>query len=149
MTTAQRLTIEASEKREKARTLLDKGESMADAERAELDATTKRLQSLEAELRAAMVLEAADDGHAGGTPEGRELRALVDGADVGEIVAAVLGHRLPEGRTAELQAHFGLAGNQIPLAMLRMEQRAVTPAPSDVGTNQQPVVGYIFPQSVC
>ena len=85
----------------------------------------------------------------GDEPEGRELRALIAGASAGAIFAATLEHRATDGRTAELQKHFGLAPNQMPLAMLRspIETRAVTPAPADVTTNQQPIIAAVFPQS--
>ena len=39
-----------------------------------------------------------------------------------------------------------MSGNVIPLALLRT--RAVTPAPTNVGTNQQPIIPMVFPDSV-
>ena len=52
---------------------------------------------------------------------------------------------------AELQQHFGLKGNQVPLSLLSgyqgAEERAVTPGATNVGQTQQPIVPYIFPQS--
>ena len=51
-----------------------------------------------------------------------------------------------DGREAEIQKHFGLGANQVPLAML--ETRAVTPAPTNVGTDQMAVIPGVFPQSV-
>ena len=54
-------------------------------------------------------------------------------------------HRAVDGREKELQDHFKLAGNVIPLAML--EVRAITPAPADVGQNQAAIIPAIFPQS--
>ena len=111
------------------------------------------MQALEPEMRAAIVAEGAaetrDRTEFGDDPEGRELRALVADASAGAIFAATLEHRATDGRTAELQQHFGLAPNQVPLAMLRsaVETRAVTPAPGDVGTNQQPIIPAVFPQS--
>ena len=74
---------------------------------------------------------------------------LEDRSSVGEIFAATLEHRSTTGATAELQTELGLQGNQVPLELLRgVEDRAVTPAPSDVGASQQPIIPYVFPSSV-
>ena len=54
-------------------------------------------------------------------------------------------HRSTDGREAEIQKHFGLGANQVPLAML--ETRAVTPAPSNVGQNQSAIIPAVFPMS--
>ena len=144
MTHTQRLQIEASEKRQAARALLDRGELAAE-ERAQLDTLTKRLQELEPELRAAVLLDGPADAPAD-SPEGRELRGLVDGASVGRIMASTIEHRATSGAEAELQAALGLNANDVPLALLRT--RAVTPAPSNVGTDQQPIIPMVFPDSV-
>ena len=84
-----------------------------------------------------------------GTPEGRELRQLVSRSNVGEIFDAALERRSIDGATRELQEHYHLAPNQVPLHLLggQMETRAVTPAPGDVGQDQQTIVGYMFPMS--
>ena len=87
--------------------------------------------------------------------EGREFRALVNRSSVGEIFDASLSKRSVDGATKELQDHYGLDANQVPLAMLvknwpdndDLETRAVTPAPADVGQEQASVVPYVFPQS--
>ena len=87
--------------------------------------------------------------------EGREFRALVNKSSVGEIFDASLSKRSVDGASAELQQHYGLDPNQVPLALLvkawpdadKLETRAVTPAPGDVGQEQQSIVNYVFPQS--
>ena len=87
--------------------------------------------------------------------EGREFRALLDKANVGEIFDAALSKRSVDGASAELQQHYGLNQNQVPLALLvrswpdadALETRAVTPAPANVGQEQQSIVPYVFPQS--
>ena len=76
---------------------------------------------------------------------GAELRSMMDRANLGEMFDKLVGHGIPDGPMAELQQHFNLQGNQVPLAML--ETRAVTPAPSDVGQQQQAIIPYIFPQA--
>ena len=70
-------------------------------------------------------------------------------ANVGESSRRRLEHRSTQGATAELQTELGLQGNQVPLELLRgVEDRAVTPAPSDTQANQQPIIPYVFPSSV-
>ena len=72
---------------------------------------------------------------------------------MGEIFDAALSKRSVDGATAEIQKHFGLDPNQIPLAMLmrsmpeELETRAVTPAPGNVGQEQQSIIPYVFPMS--
>ena len=90
-----------------------------------------------------------------GSPKGRELRQLIDKSNVGEIFDAALGKRAVDGASAEIQKHYGLDVNQVPLAMLvrgwpgedDLEKRAVTPAPGNVGQEQNSIVSYVFPQS--
>ena len=75
--------------------------------------------------------------------------------NVGEIFDAALGKRAVSGASAELQKHYGLDPNQVPLALLvrswpdadALETRAVTPAPGDVGQVQQTIVPYVFPMA--
>ena len=152
MTKRMKLLLEQSEKRQKLNGLLALDE-MTDEQRAEMETLTARMQQLEPEIRASIVAEGAaetrDRTEFGDNPEGRELRALVNDASAGAIFAATLEHRTTDGRTAELQQHFGLAPNQVPLAMLRspVETRAVTPAPGDVAQNQSQIVPGVFPAS--
>ena len=87
--------------------------------------------------------------------EGRELRSLIHRANVGEIFDAALSKRSVDGASAEIQQHYGLDQNQIPLALLvktwpdadELETRAVTPAPGNVGQEQQTIAPYVFPDS--
>ena len=57
-------------------------------------------------------------------------------------------HRQTEGAVAELQAHCKIGPNQVPLALMRVEERALTPAPTNTGANEQPVVSAVFANSV-
>ena len=77
--------------------------------------------------------------------EDRELRSLIDRANVGEIFEAALEHRATTGAEAEVQTHFRLAANAVPLALL--ETRAVTPAPGQVAQNQAAIIPGVFPMS--
>ena len=139
MTKKSKLAVEMSEKRQALNTLLGKDELTVD-ERETMSALTTRLQEIEPELRACIVEEETREIRTEGTTEGRELRELVDRASLGAIFAAVLEHRMTEGAERELQDHLGLAGNQIPLALLEMRATGVTPAPADVGQNQSTII---------
>ena len=74
------------------------------------------------------------------TSEGREMRGLLRGGNVGEIFHVAIHGGTTTGQTAELQQHYGLEQRMVPLAMLTqdwagldkdLETRAVTPAPSN------------------
>ena len=120
---------------------------MSDEQRTEMSGLTTRLQELETEARAAIMAEdvpvithtVVADG------EDRELRSVIDRANVGNIFEAALEHRATTGPEAEVQTHFKLPANSIPLALL--ETRAVTPAPSDVAQNQSAIIPGVFPMS--
>ena len=145
MTKKAKLGIEMSEKRQRLNELLGKDE-VSTEERAEMATLTGRLQELEIELRAAITEEETRETRSENTGEGAELRALTDRCNLGNIFGAVLEHRNADGAEAELQQHYGLAGNQVPLDLL--EVRAVTPAPGNVGQTQSPIIPAVFPDSV-
>ena len=153
MTPIQTLEIRAGEIRKRLADIGGMAE-LTDETRSELD-KLKLEYSDNDSRRAALVI-------AGDAPvthietrsaEGREFRGLVNRSNVGEIFDAALGKRAVDGASAELQKHYGLDPNQIPLALLvrswpdadRLETRAVTPAPGDVGQEQETIVPYVFP----
>ena len=113
---------------------------------------TKQLANFETEVSAARLIEDEPE-HRTDSSEGRELRGLMQRANVGEIFDAAIGKRIVDGATQEIQKHYGLDSNVVPLALLMrstpevLETRAVTPAPSDVGQNQQSIIPYVFPAS--
>ena len=111
-----------------------------------LETAKRAVQSAQSEVLAAGLAEPEVPEHRQNTSEGAELRSMLDRANMGEAFAAILERRSMDGVLRELQEHFDLAPNQVPLAML--ETRAVTPAPADVGQNQQPIIPYVFPRSV-
>ncbi len=76
--------------------------------------------------------------------EARERRELCVRANVGDIYGAILERRATNGATAEAQVAHGCAPNQIPLAMLRTEVRAVTPTPGASMTEQADTVLPVF-----
>ena len=86
-------------------------------------------------------VETADDK----TPEGRELRGLIARSDIFDVALATIEHRETNGATAELQQHFDLAPNMVPLEMFRdIETRAVTTSPTDVGQQQEGTLPPVF-----
>ena len=137
--------VKLEERRKALETLLDL-ETRSETWQADVDAAKKAVQEARAEMLAVAELEPEIPEHRQDTKEGAELRSMLDRANVGEFFDAVLEHRNIDGVFRELQEHYGMAANQFPLGLL--EQRAVTPAPGNVGQNQQPIVPYVFPDSV-
>ena len=78
--------------------------------------------------------------------EERERLRLVSRASLGTIFSRTVEHRATEGAENELQQSLALASNQVPIDLLRapVEHRAITPAPTNVGTSEQPVLIPIF-----
>ena len=158
MKKSTKLAIEQSEKREALNKLVNLTD-LSTEQRAERERLTTRLQAIEPELRAVLVAEAADDEALKAevdddpnreddeTPEAVEMRALIKRSNMGAVMKASLEHRATTGAEAELQKHFRLDTNQIPLAMLRSEHRAVTPAPANVGQNMAAIIPGVFPMS--
>ena len=146
MKASQKIALEMSTKRESLNALLGADE-LSDEQRAEMGVLTTRMQQLEVEARAAILAE--DETTVTRTDvadgEARELRSLIGRANVGNIFEAALEHRATDGVEAEVQGHFKLSANSIPLAML--ETRAVTPAPAQVAQNQAAIIPGVFPMS--
>ena len=141
MTAFQKLETRAIDVRKKLRDLAT-AEGDLDADkvqelRSELDAIETRQQALIAAGEGEPEPEADN-------PEGRELRSLIDGANLGHIYDAALGFGNVQGETRELQEHYGLSPNQVPLDLLRLEKRAVTPAPSNAGRTQAEILQPVF-----
>ena len=115
--------------------------------RSELETLRTEYADVERRAAALIVAEPNRTPIVSATAEGTEYRALIDKANVGTIFDDLLAHRSTSGVEAELQTHLGLRGNQVPLDMLRghFEERAVTPAPGQVGQNQNPIIPYVFP----
>ena len=146
MKASQRVALEMSEKREKLNALLAVDELTED-QRAELGTLTTRLQELEIEARAAILAEGETTVTKTTVTDGEsdELRSLIGRANVGNIFEAALEHRATDGVEAELQTHYRLPANPIPLALL--ETRAVTSAPGQVAQNQSAIIPGVFPMS--
>ena len=155
MTPIQTLEIRAGEIRKRLAEIGSLTE-LTDETRSELDKLKLEYQDSDSRRAALTIAGDAPVTHVETrSSEGREFRALVEKANVGEVFDAALSKRSVDGASAELQQHYGLDANQVPLALLvkkwpendDLETRAVTPAPTNVGQVQQSIVPYVFPQS--
>lgn len=159
MTALQKVQLRLSEIRKR---LAELGavEQMSDEQRTEIGTLRTEYGDLETRSQALIVGESGEtveETVVEGDAEEREYAELLETASLGEVFAATLAHRSTEGATAELQEHFKIDGNAIPLDMLstredraRLEQRTtgVTPAPADAGAMQRPIIPAVFPQAV-
>ena len=153
MTESQKLQIKGSSIRARLLAINAlEGDAYTDEIRSESDRLTTEYTDVETRLRAALVVEGDEtekralEYQNGSTPEARELLELTGRANAGAIIMAVTEKRNSIGAELELQQHHKLAENQIPLDMLRVEQRAagVTTAPTNVGTSQAEIVQPVF-----
>ena len=75
----------------------------------------------------------------------------MDKARIGDVVFSVLNGKPVTGAMAEFQQATGLASNEFSVRQLvddTLEKRALTAAPSSVQANQNPIIPYVFPQSI-
>ena len=149
MTTAQTIMIRLSTCRQRINELLGVEDRSAE-QNSEMEVMTKEVSAKEPELRAALASEVpTNETRVEGDAETRELQRLTTKANVGDIFAAALEHRNTEGETSELQKHFGLSTNQVPLEMLRInravEERAAATVPASIGdASQGEVITPVF-----
>ena len=155
MTPIQTLEIRAGEIRKRLADIGGMAE-LTDETRSELDKLKLEYSDTDSRRAALTIASDAPVTHIETrSSEGREFRALINKANVGAIFDAALQKRSVDGATKELQDHYGLDQNQVPLALLvrswpdadKLETRAVTPAPGDVGQMQQSIVPWVFPVS--
>ena len=134
MTPIQQLEIRSGEIRKR---LADIGAmaDLTDETRSELEKLKLEYQDSDSRRAALTIASDAPVTHIETrSSEGREFRALVNKANVGEIFDAALSKRSVDGASAELQKHYSLDQNQVPLALLvrtwpdadDLETRAVT-----------------------
>ena len=79
----------------------------------------------------------------------REMRQLEKRASVGDVFDSIIsGHQIA-GAMAELQVERGMKSNEFSVRQLMgLETRATVVVPANVQGNQQPIIPYMFPQSV-
>ena len=114
--------------------------------RAERDTLDQKYAAGEVKFRASLksLREGQEEGVTLDT-EGTELRALTKRANLGGVFTAAMAGSPTDGAEAEIQKHFKLASNQIPLEMLRIESRAAATVPSSIGdASEAEVVIPIF-----
>ena len=126
-----------------------------DETRSEINALGSEYQINESKIRALTI--SGDVPLETRSNEDRQRRELAQSANVGQLVFDLLNNRKTSGAMAEYQQEYGLADNEISIRQLMdreyhdpaqgLETRAVTPAPANVGQNQQPIIPYVFPQS--
>ena len=146
MTKLQKLQVEQSEQKEKAGSLLAK-ESLTTEERQTLDGLTKRLQELEVEIRAAIVIDGTETAEEGDRQE-TEKRELAGKLELRRYLgAAATEERIADGAEHEWQKEHNLPDFSIPWeAIAPVEQRADanTTAPADVPAAQDPILRRVF-----
>ena len=124
---------------------------LSDEVRAEQLTLRQRVPVVKAELQKAFAEQRAEQekGVTLDTAD-TELRALTKRANCGDVISATVEQRQTNGATAEIQAHYKLNSNQIPIEMLRIdrgvyEKRAAATVPASVGDAvQAEVVTPIF-----
>ena len=139
MLDAQKARNDANAATKEFRALLAKEDSTSE----DIEKATKELNDLETRAEALERVEpVVEPVKTEPDSEGRELRSLIDGSNAGDIFAAAVDHGTPEGRTAELQQHFKLADNAVPLVLL--EQRAVATVPAGTESTTAPTIQPVF-----
>ena len=144
MDALQKVQIKLEERRRELNKLLDleeRGEDFQD----KLGAAKKAIEDCQIEVSAAALAQPEREEHRTETPEGAELREMVDQANIGYIFQGVVGHRIVDGVERELQQHFKLAPNVVPLEML--ERRAAATFTGDEPASARPVIPQLFPAS--
>ena len=166
MTESQKLTVRASEIRQRLNEIAGLAEDAVTAEiRAETDTLTTEYGTVEVKLRAAIVAEDAERDaavRAGGAETDAETRALSDlqgRTSFGRYMQAFVDHAALDGAERELNEHRGLAtaGNVLPWDALLprgaaaaerpVELRAdeVTPSPASGNpVGQQQIIQRVF-----
>ena len=148
MTPAQKLALRASDIRARLAELGGTSD-LTDEQNSEI--SELRNEYTDVETRSAALIVAGDKPVEPVVKEqrseDRELDGLIAGASIASIFGATLEHRSTSGQTKELQEHFGLSANVIPLELLEVRATGVTAAPSDVGQNQAEIIPAVFPQS--
>ena len=148
MTPLQRIILRGGEIRTR---LAELGgiDEWTDDQRSESDRLRNEYMDVE---RRTAALTIAEDIHepSADAPEVIELDTLRTRSNVGNIFDVAIGHTNTTGAEREIQEHYGLDANQIPLSLLtggELRTRAVTPAPGQVSQNQSAIIPYVFPMS--
>lgn len=139
MTEIQRLQIRLAELRKQINGR--EFDNLAAEKREEIRADFEKAE--EAYL-AELKREAGWTGRADDDGESAELRAMLEHAHVGAILAAVRAGQEADGGTRELQSHLGVSADVVPWAMLRRSERRAA-ATFTGGGDPAMVGGYTTP----
>ena len=158
MTNAQKLTIRASEIRQRLNEIAGlEGDALTDEIRQESDALTTEYRDVETKLRAAIAAEPetrVETTDANLDAEARERLELRGRANLGAFLVAALQGRVPAGAEAEYGAAFGAPPGHVPLDLWEQDRpapevRAATPAPATgTGVTVAPVQPFVFAPSI-
>ena len=148
MLKSQTLLIRTSEIRARLAELAGTEGELGDEAKAEIGTLRNEYTDVETRYQAAVTSEDVRETENTDSAEGAEYRALVGKAELGEIFAAATEHRATVGAEAELQAHHKIGPHWVPLSMMRVEERLVTPAPTNTGATEKPVISAVFANSV-
>ena len=141
MLDAQKARQAANDAHKEFRVLVGKEDSTSE----DIEKATKELNDLETRAEALERVEPVVEPVKVAPTEdaaARELRSLTGKVNVGNIFAAVVNHRAVDGPEKELQEHFGVASNEVPLSLL--EERAVATVPADIESTTAPTVRPVF-----
>ena len=147
MLKSQKLALRRSEIVQRLNQIADlDGDAVTEEIATEAGELRSELDTLETRYQSALASEGTTEERSDETGEDRELRALEGRASVGAIFAAALEKRQTDGAEAELQQHYRIGAHDVPINLLAtpMETRAVTPAPTDTGRTERPVVQPVF-----
>ena len=158
MTNAQKLTIRASEIRQRLNEIAGlEGDALTDEVRQESDALTTEYRDVETKLRAAIAAEPdarVETTDANMDAEARERLELRGRANLGAFLVAALQGRVPAGAEAEYAAAFGAPTGHVPFDLWEQDRpapevRASTPAPATgTGVTVAPVQPFVFAPSI-
>ena len=161
MKASQRLTVRASEIRQKLNELSGADE-LTDEQRAQVDTLTTEFTDVEVRMRAALIAEGEDVEQRFETEdsEARARREIRNKTGLRDYLTAACSGAPVTGAAAEFNAACGVAaGDHVPRALFddparelrqarqRSEFRAVTPGPAVDGP-VQPTVPFLFEQAV-
>ena len=126
------ILIEESKLKETISGLL-KHDTLTDEQRGELATATGRMETLQVEKRAALMVEPdetrVEEPNAGEDSEAKELRELRRKIRLGAYIGAAVEMRAANGAELEYNQAIGIGGNRFPLEILapaEVEHRAVT-----------------------
>ena len=154
MTPRQRIEVRQTEVRAELSEIIGL-ETRSDENRARLAELTAEAQSLDLELRAAILVEPEPvTVVTTATPEGREQLELRGRFRVARVIQAALGGQRVQGVEAEYADAVGAAAGQIPTDIYEtrsgvpeLETREITPGVAG-GAQQRPIVPAIFDRTI-